>query len=58
VPWLVLDARGEPLATVEVPSELRLLSASRTEIWGVVLDEFDVNYLVRHPLRRGQDGTE
>jgi hypothetical protein len=58
VPWLVLDARGEPLATVEVPSELRLLSASRTEIWGVFLDEFDVHYLVRHPLRRGQDGTE
>lgn len=51
--WLVLDEAGEPLARLEAPSDLRIMSADGTHVWGVVRDELDVDYLVRRPVLPG-----
>lgn len=46
--WLVLDADGEPIGSVEVPSALRLMMAERSTLWGAERDEFGVDYIVRY----------
>ncbi len=51
-PWLVLDAKGNPLGTVTVPSDLRIKVASRTTIWGMEGDPSRGFDIVRSKLKR------
>jgi hypothetical protein len=46
--WLVLDARGEPLGRVGLPSRVLLRQADLPFVWGVETDELDVPYVVRY----------
>jgi hypothetical protein len=51
VDWLVLDERGEPLARLLAPAGLRVHRADRSNVWGVVKDELDVEYVVRFAIQ-------
>jgi hypothetical protein len=50
--WLVLDASGVQIATVDGPRNMYLLSVSATHAWGLERDEFDVPTLVRYQIDR------
>lgn len=54
--WLLLDEDGEPTARIRTPPGLRVLAADREHVWGVVSDEFDVNYIVRHAVGEAGGG--
>lgn len=49
--WLVLDAHGEPIGSVELPRTLTLMAAERSRVWGIERDEYDVDYIVRYRVR-------
>jgi hypothetical protein len=51
--WNVLDAAGEPLATVTTPGSFRLLVADAHRLWGVDVDELGVPWLVGYRIVRG-----
>lgn len=46
----VLDAQGVPLARALVPADLRVMSIDGNTVWGIELDELDVQYIVRYRL--------
>jgi hypothetical protein len=47
---LVISADGRPLMRVRAPSDLRLLGASATHVWGVLPDADDVPMVVRYRI--------
>jgi hypothetical protein len=51
--WWVLGEDGEPLATAVTPEGLRILLITGDAVWGIEVDEFDVNYIVRYGIVRG-----
>lgn len=50
--WLVFSGMGAFLGRVEAPGGLDVLAVRDEYLIGVVVDELDVPYLRRHPLRR------
>jgi len=50
--WLVLDAAGEPVARVALPSSVRPLAIDRPLVWGAETDDLDVPYVVRYRIDR------
>lgn len=50
--WLVLDAEGEPLGALELPSSMRLWHVTAREVWASVPDELDVPFVVRMRVER------
>ena len=51
--WMVLDEGGEPVAQATLPEGLQVMVIRRDALWGVVLDEFQVPYVVRYRVVRG-----
>lgn len=45
--WMVLDPKGRIAGLIEASSELTILAADSTHVWGYELDEFDVPIAVR-----------
>lgn len=52
VGWTVLGPAGRILANLAAPAEVRLLAVDGESAWGVVKDEVDVPYVVRHRVVR------
>lgn len=51
--WTVLGmGGGDPLATVSVPRNVRLMQANTSTVWGVFEDHFEIPYIVRYRLVR------
>jgi hypothetical protein len=50
--WSVLNPDGVPAATLELPSNLRLLDVSNGRLWAVETDELGVPYVVRLAVQR------
>jgi len=50
--WWVLSEDFEPQATAVIPTGVRPLLIEEDAIWGVEMDEFDVNYIVKFGLVR------
>jgi hypothetical protein len=50
--YLVLDREGGIAATVAAPMGFRILQAQRDQVWGVMLDEMELPYLLRYRIRR------
>ena len=50
--WQVASDGGELLAEVVVPDGFILQWAGEEAVWGLVLDELDVPYLVKRPIHR------
>ena len=50
--WQVMSGEGELLAEVMVPIGFQLQLVGTETVWGLVLDELDVPYLVKRPLHR------
>lgn len=48
VDWMVLDARGEVIATLRLPAKLQVHQADRRNVWGVLPDEMDVPQVIRY----------
>ncbi len=48
--WVVLDESARPLSRVKLPDGHSLRGATRTAIWTVHQDEFDVPYVTRFDL--------
>jgi hypothetical protein len=51
--YLVLGRDGDILATVVAPPGLRILHAQRNQVWGVMLDEMEIPYVLRYHVRPG-----
>ena len=49
--WWLLNRDAEPQGSIRAPSDLRILRVLGDDVWGVVTDELDVNYIVKYPLR-------
>lgn len=49
----VLDAQGAPLARALFPTGLRVAVINGDTVWGIELDEMDVQYIVRYRLVKG-----
>ena len=49
----VLDAEGTPLARALIPADLRVTVINGDTVWGIELDELDVQYIVRYRLVKG-----
>ena len=47
--WWILDDAGEWQGRAHTPADLRILRIESEAVWGVVTDDFDVNYIVRLP---------
>jgi hypothetical protein len=52
VEWLVLDEQGSALGRLVLPPTLQILQAQRTQVWGVIHDEFDVPFVVRYRMEK------
>lgn len=50
--WLVLNAAGEGIGRVLLPSHLNVAAADRTAVWGSETDDLDVTYLRRFRIRQ------
>ncbi|MDT8368891.1 MAG: hypothetical protein RQ745_06760, partial [Longimicrobiales bacterium] len=50
--WLVLTPDGSEVARVEVPPDLEIEQITRDAVVGIARDEFDVETVRVHPLRR------
>jgi hypothetical protein len=46
--WMVVDWRGEPIATLMLPRLLKVVAADRDQVWGIWLDDNDVPAVVRY----------
>ena len=46
----VLDAEGAPLARALFPADLRVAVIDGDAVWGIEMDELDVQYIVRYRL--------
>jgi hypothetical protein len=49
--WWVFQREGDLLGSVDVPAGVTLMAVSDDQAWGVLRDEFDVQYVVRHGVR-------
>ena len=49
----VLDAEGVPLALARFPAGVRVAVIDGDTVWGIELDELDVQYIVRYRLVKG-----
>ena len=49
----VLDAQGAPLARALFPADLRVAVIDGDTVWGIEMDELDVQYIVRYRLVKG-----
>lgn len=49
----VLGADGTPLARALIPADLRVAAIDGETVWGIELDELDVQYIVRYRLVKG-----
>jgi hypothetical protein len=54
--WQVTSGEGELLAEVLVPEGFQLHWVGEEAVWGLVLDEFDVPYLIKRPILRHSAG--
>jgi hypothetical protein len=45
--WLVLDHRGEPIGSLELPTNVRIAVAERATVWTIERDEDGVRSVVR-----------
>lgn len=52
--WLVLNADGQPIFNVELPTDFDLQQATADEVWGTMEDELDVPYIVRFRISPGR----
>ncbi len=52
--WDVFDASGEQIGVLDAPADLEIHDATTDRVWAVVFDEFDVPYVVRLPVQRGE----
>lgn len=50
--WRVFDARGRWITDVQVPHEVQVRFISNQRIYGVQLDELDLQTVVVLPIRR------
>lgn len=48
--WWVVNGDGTRGASALLPTDLRVLSIQSDAVWGVIQDEFEVNYIVRLPF--------
>jgi hypothetical protein len=48
--WLVLDPEGSLAGRVLLPKDVQVLAVESSTVWGTVLDELDVPYLVRYRI--------
>ena len=48
--WLVLDAKGEPYASLVVPATLSVVTTDLSNIWGFERDADDVQSIVRYRI--------
>ena len=48
--WWVFGREGDLLGSVDAPAGVTLLAVSGGDAWGVLRDDLDVQYVVRHPL--------
>lgn len=48
---VLIDERGNPVATFDLPPRTRIVQASRDQIWAVVTDEDDLPSVVRYRVR-------
>lgn len=51
--WWVLDAEGAPLARALTLAGLRVSVIDGDTVWGIEMDELDVQYIVRYGLVKG-----
>jgi len=52
VAYWVIAKDGSLVATVIVPSNLSLMAATATEVWGVAKDQYDVPTVIRYRINR------
>ena len=50
--WEVFSSEGTQLAEIVTPPGFEAMCTDGNVVWGLVLDEFDVPYLVRRPIVR------
>lgn len=50
--WLVLDSVGSIRASLQIPSNIRIVLADETRAWGAVTSELGVPYVVRYQIRK------
>lgn len=50
--WLVLDASGESIGRLRLPSTSYVAAANATECWVVERDALDISYVVRYDIER------
>jgi len=55
--WLVFSPEGELRGTVRTPPDLRVFEIREGSVLGVVLDDFDVPFVRRHPLLLNGSGA-
>jgi hypothetical protein len=48
--WWILDATGEPIASVRRAERLDIRAVGREHVWAVITDSLDVPYLVRYRI--------
>jgi hypothetical protein len=48
--WWVFQREGDLLGSVDAPTGVTLMAVAGDGAWGVLRDEFDVQYVVRHPM--------
>jgi hypothetical protein len=49
-PWLILDAKGKPLASVTLPSDVEIRVADLSAIWGVQKNADEIESIVRYKV--------
>ncbi len=54
--WHVTSEEGELLAEVLVPEGFQIRWVGEEAVWGLVLDELDVPYLIKRPILRNSAG--
>jgi hypothetical protein len=57
-PFLVLDDRGDAIATVLIPAGQRFAAASRTELWTTVVNDVDLVAIVRYRVEAPSRDTK
>jgi hypothetical protein len=48
--WLVLDARGNQVATLKLPPTISVVAADMSNVWGLDTDEFGAQGIARYKL--------
>jgi len=51
--WWVLDGGDNPVARAVTPVDLKVKLITDDAVWGIVRDDLDVEYIVRHRLIKG-----